>query len=532
MVFPEESGFLSAQAGGTCYWVEDCTQPGYSCSKTYQECVDSGPWICVENCLQPQGCSCPSGFCESYESVPCGSGGLVSYESCICEDCTKKCGGPLQPPCPRCGKPGLPDCPKNPPGPCQGRAAFPNQGPPPAAAEGAANLKRELTCNNIIAMYAHGMAARAKKKKEECPNGKIKQKGTGNFYASCGNCFEDVEIVCCAKEKCKTLAEAKTENPCDDVTYQVKNGKRVLDECGCPQFDFNPKNNNINCLNCSLPAENTGCQPDGNNKWKWIPPFCVPRRRIRCQPCDKYSGVCINNVWVEGCDPKTLQGEAAFLGIACPPVGGDPYCWDLVGGCSPDRTVWTPPKCVNTCSSSSSSSDSSSSSGSSSSSNTFPPECQTANDCPVCKSGDTLANNDRCCPPGYTYPRSTGVDCCTDSTETDCVWSVDFADPHCCDGQCQEGPCNRSSSSSSSSSVVSSSSSSSSCEVCGSGCPCPAGQTCHYGKCRSPNDFGTCCPIGPLADGELPDGTDFSTCMNYFNGNLGHAKFVDFGQPC
>jgi hypothetical protein len=89
-----------------------------------------------------------------------------------------------------------------------------------------------------------------------------------------------------------------------------------------------------------------------------------------------------------------------------------------------------------------------------------------------------------------------------------------------------------SSSSSSSSSVVSSSSSSSSCEVCGSGCPCPAGQTCHYGKCRSPNDFGTCCPIGPLADGELPDGASFDSCMNYFNGNLGHAKFVDFGQPC
>jgi len=85
---------------------------------------------------------------------------------------------------------------------------------------------------------------------------------------------------------------------------------------------------------------------------------------------------------------------------------------------------------------------------------------------------------------------------------------------------------------SSSSSVASSSSSSSSCEVCGSGCPCPAGQTCHYGKCRSPNEYGTCCPIGPLADPELPDGASFESCMDYFNGNLGYAKFVDFGQPC
>jgi hypothetical protein len=68
--------------------------------------------------------------------------------------------------------------------------------------------------------------------------------------------------------------------------------------------------------------------------------------------------------------------------------------------------------------------------------------CTTDSDCPVCKSGDTLVNDDRCCPPGYPYPRTSGSDCCTDSTETDCVQSVDGADSHCCDGQCQEGPCN------------------------------------------------------------------------------------------
>jgi hypothetical protein len=358
-----ESGFISAQAGGNCFWVEDCTQPGFSCFPDYEDCINSGPWICVENCSQPQGCSCLPGECMDYEFVPCGSGGLVSYESCICADCTKNCGGPLQPPCPRCGGVGQPPCPQNPPGPCQGRAAFPNQGPPPAAAEGAANLKRQLTCQNVVSMYAHGMAKRSADKKKECPNGKVKPKKTGNFYASCGNCFEDVEIVCCAKDKCKTLAEAKAENPCDNVKYLVQNGKTVRDDCGCPFFDFDPKNANINCPDCKEPAPNTGCRPSGNG-WTWVNPYCVPKKvKIICGPCENRIAGCINGEWVERCDPKTLEGEATRLGIVCP----DPKsCYYLEGGCSPDLLQWTAPQCVWDdvfCpSSSSSSSDSSSSS--------------------------------------------------------------------------------------------------------------------------------------------------------------------------
>ena len=379
----EEHGFISAQAGGNCFWVDDCTQPGYSCFSSYQDCIESGPWICVENCAQPQGCTCPPGFCDIYDFVPCGSGGLVSYESCICVDCTKNCGGPLQPPCPNCGKVGLPPCPQNPPGPCQGRGDNVNQGPPPAATEGAAKLKRQLTCDNINAMYSHGMAQRAKQKKQTCPNGKIKTKKTGNFYASCGQCFEDVEIVCCAKQKCQTLAEAKAENPCDNVKYLVQNGKRVLDDCGCPIFDFDPKIDNINCPDCKEPAKNTGCRRVGG-KSVWVEPFCVPKTsKIVCNPCENRIVGCINGEWVERCDPKTLQGEADRLGIVCP----DPFCWDLVGGCTPDQTSWIPPKCSwnNKCSSSSSSSSSSESSSSSfasSSSSYVEYTCDHHGDCP------------------------------------------------------------------------------------------------------------------------------------------------------
>ncbi|NDD53025.1 hypothetical protein EBZ39_03960 [bacterium] len=338
-----ESGFIFAQAGGGCYWVEDCSQPGRSCFADYQDCVNSGPWICVENCFQPEGCECAAPLCEDYIYNPCGSGGLVSYESCICYDCTKDCGGPGQPACPKCStpagtpgyRPGLPPC-KDPNNPCFGNAAFPNQGPPPAAEEGAADAKRPLTCQNIGSMYRRGMDKREKDKAKECPNGKVKEKKTGNFYASCGLCFEDVEIVCCAKEKCKTLAEAKDENPCDDVKYQVKDGKRVLDDCGCAQFDFKAKQ--LKCPECKEPDKNAGCSADGNT-WN---DTCVPKTpKIICSPCENRISGCINNVWVERCDLKDLQQEAEKLGITCP----DPLCWELDGGCTLEN-LWIAPYCV------------------------------------------------------------------------------------------------------------------------------------------------------------------------------------------
>ncbi len=67
--------------------------------------------------------------------------------------------------------------------------------------------------------------------------------------------------------------------------------------------------------------------------------------------------------------------------------------------------------------------------------------CQADEDCPPCREGDIFVNEDRCCPPGYTFPRTAGTDCCTDATETDCVPAEDGIVPHCCDGVCQEEEC-------------------------------------------------------------------------------------------
>ena len=65
--------------------------------------------------------------------------------------------------------------------------------------------------------------------------------------------------------------------------------------------------------------------------------------------------------------------------------------------------------------------------------------CETVADCPDCVPPDELVNGDRCCPPGYPYPGSVGTDCCTDSTEEDCVQSEAGYD--CCDGECLPLPC-------------------------------------------------------------------------------------------
>lgn len=68
-------------------------------------------------------------------------------------------------------------------------------------------------------------------------------------------------------------------------------------------------------------------------------------------------------------------------------------------------------------------------------------ECVADEDCPEypCGEENQFVNDDRCCPPGYTHPSSSGTDCCTDDTETDCVPSVGGV--VCCDGVCQAAPC-------------------------------------------------------------------------------------------